>query len=161
SNDAKRIALQLKNQRRDSNHEICQLVDFSLSTLYRILCRNCAIGDVTKKLAIGRGCPRKLIHSDCLYLLRLAHHKPTLFLDEYSCHLEEYRDLPVSLATIHASFKHAGLNVKWVQKLASEHNPMVRAAFVHRIGQYPANYLISLNKVSKDDRTYAHLWGRA
>ncbi|KAG2113832.1 uncharacterized protein F5147DRAFT_552923, partial [Suillus discolor] len=123
--------------------------------------RNRATGDVTKKLAIGRGRPRKLIHSDCLYLLCLARHKPTLFLDEYSCRLEEYRDLPVSLATIHALFKCAGLNVKRVQKLASERNPMVRAAFVCRIGQYPANYLISLDEVSKDDRTYAHLWGQA
>ncbi|KAG1844915.1 hypothetical protein C8R48DRAFT_566237, partial [Suillus tomentosus] len=59
------------------------------------------------------------------------------------------------LATIHASFKCAGLNVKRVQKLASERNPMVHAAF------YPANYLISLKKVSKDDRTYARLWGQA
>ncbi|KAG1875975.1 hypothetical protein C8R48DRAFT_768823 [Suillus tomentosus] len=150
SDDVKRIALRLKNRRRDSDHEICQLVDFSLSTLYRTLCRNRATGDVTKKLTIGRGRPRKLIHSDCLYLLRLACHKPTLFLDEYSCCLEEYRDLPVSLATIHASFKRAGLNVKQVQKLASECNPM-----------HPANYLISHDEVSKDDRTYACLWGRA
>ncbi|KAG1871475.1 hypothetical protein F4604DRAFT_1495273, partial [Suillus subluteus] len=53
------------------------------------------------------------------------------------------------------------LNIKWVQELASECNPIVRAAFVHQIGQYPANYLISLDEVSKDDRTYAWLWGRA
>ncbi|KAG1752779.1 hypothetical protein EDB19DRAFT_1613496, partial [Suillus lakei] len=100
--------------------EICQLVDFLLSTLNHTLQQRCATGDVMKKIAIRRGRPRKLTHSDSLYLLWLACHKPTLFLDEYSCHLEEYCDLPVSLATIHASFKHAGLNVKQVQKLASK-----------------------------------------
>ncbi|KAG2369295.1 hypothetical protein BDR07DRAFT_1389233 [Suillus spraguei] len=100
SDDAKHITLRLEAPRRDSDDEICQLY---------------ATGDVTKTLAIGRGRPRKLIHSDCLYLLRLARHKPTLFLDEYSHRLEEYRDLPVSLATIHASFKCVGLNIKRVQ----------------------------------------------
>ncbi|KAG2070382.1 hypothetical protein BDR04DRAFT_1018992, partial [Suillus decipiens] len=87
-------------------------------------------------------------------LLCFAHYKPTLFLDGYSHCLEEYHDLPVSLAIIHASFKCVGLNIKWVQKLASKCNPIVCAAFVHQIGQYLANYLISLNEVSKDDRTY-------
>ncbi|KAG1739057.1 hypothetical protein EDB19DRAFT_1635993, partial [Suillus lakei] len=104
----------------DSDHEICQLVDFSLSTLNCTLQQKCATGDVKKKIAIRHGCPHKLTHSDSLYLLWLAHHKPTLFFDEYSCHLKEYCDLPVSLATIHASFKCAGLNIKWVQKLASK-----------------------------------------
>ncbi|KAG1752780.1 hypothetical protein EDB19DRAFT_1584730, partial [Suillus lakei] len=32
---------------------------------------------------------------------------------------------------------------------------------IRQVGQYPANYLISLNEVSKDDRTYACLWGQA
>ncbi|KAG1889895.1 hypothetical protein F4604DRAFT_1568152, partial [Suillus subluteus] len=61
------------------------------------------------------------------------------------------------LATIHASFKCAGLNVKWVQKLTSECNPLIHAAF------NLANYLpvICLDEVLKDDRTYAHLWGGA
>ncbi|KAG2352029.1 hypothetical protein BDR07DRAFT_1440026 [Suillus spraguei] len=115
SDDAKRITLRLKAPLRDSDNKICQLVDFSLSTLHRTLRQKHATGDVTKTLAIGRGHPRKLIHSDCLYLLRLARHKPTLFLDEYSHRFEEYRDLPVSLATIHASFKCVGLNIKRVQ----------------------------------------------
>jgi len=161
SDDAKRIAMRLKARGRDSDHEICNLVNFSLSTLHRTLRRNRATGDVAKKAAIGRGHPRKLIYADCSYLLRLARHKPTLFLDEYCRRLEYYRDLPVSLATIHLSFKRAGINVKRVQKLASERKPMVRAAFVRRIGQYPPNYLICLDEVSKDDRTYARLWGRA
>ncbi|KAG1872132.1 hypothetical protein C8R48DRAFT_566882, partial [Suillus tomentosus] len=55
----------------------------------------------------------------------------------------------------------AGLNVKHVQKLASERNPLKRAAFIRRISQYPAHYLITLDEVSKDNRTYARMWGRA
>jgi hypothetical protein len=41
-------------------------------------------GSVAKAQVIGRGWPQKLIHPDCRYLLSLAHHKPTLFLDEYA-----------------------------------------------------------------------------
>ncbi|KIK91969.1 hypothetical protein PAXRUDRAFT_148333, partial [Paxillus rubicundulus Ve08.2h10] len=64
--------------------------------------------------------PHKIIQLDCQYLLHLARHKPTMFLDEYARQLEEFHHLPVSLATLHQSFKRAGLNVKCVQRLASE-----------------------------------------
>ncbi|KIJ91811.1 hypothetical protein K443DRAFT_41653, partial [Laccaria amethystina LaAM-08-1] len=57
--------------------------------------------------------------------------------------------------------KHVGLNVKHVQKLAAERDPFLCANFICRIGQYPANYLLSVDEVSKDDHTYTCLWGRA
>ncbi|KAF8958723.1 hypothetical protein BDZ97DRAFT_1635953, partial [Flammula alnicola] len=57
--------------------------------------------------------------------------------------------------------ERAGLNVKHVQKLAAERDPFLRADFIRRIGQYPANYLLPIDEVSKDDRTYTRLWGRA
>ena len=101
------------------------------------------------------------MRQDCDYLLRLAWHKPTLFLDEYSKSLEQFRSLSVSLATIHWSFEHAGLNVKHVQKMARECDPFLCANFVNRVGQYPAHYLISIDEVSKDDCTYTRLWERA
>ncbi|KAE9397469.1 hypothetical protein BT96DRAFT_823381, partial [Gymnopus androsaceus JB14] len=53
------------------------------------------------------------------------------------------------------------LNVKHVQKMARKRSPQKRAAFIRRISQYPANYLVLVDEVSKDDRTYARLWGRA
>ncbi|KAF6751579.1 hypothetical protein DFP72DRAFT_753482, partial [Ephemerocybe angulata] len=55
----------------------------------------------------------------------------------------------------------AGLSIKRIQKMASERDPDVRANFVRRIGEYPPHFLISIDEVSKDDRTYARLWGRA
>lgn len=98
---------------------------------------------------------------DCQYLVHLARHKPTLFLDEYNQRLAEYRYLPASIATIHRTLARAGLSLKHVQKLASERKPLVRAGFIHRISQYSAHYLITLDEVSKDNRTYARIWGRA
>jgi hypothetical protein len=65
------------------------------------------------------------------------------------------------MATIHRELKRAGLSIKGVQKMASERDPMKRADFVRRISQYPATYLLPLDEVSKDDRTYARLWGRS
>jgi transposase len=160
SDDLKRAALRLR-ARGDSDLEICRVVDFSLSTLKRTARRHRLTGSVAKAEAIGRGRPRKLMFRDCQYLLALARHKPTLFLDEYRRRLDEYRLLPVSMSTIHMSFRRAGLSVKRVQKMASERDPQQRAAFIRRIGQYPTDYLVCLDEVSKDDRTYARLWGRA
>jgi len=45
--------------------------------------------------------------------------------------------------------------------MAAERDPVLRAVFVHRIGEYPVHYLISIDEVSKDDRTYTCLWGHA
>lgn len=45
--------------------------------------------------------------------------------------------------------------------MAKECSPIKRAAFKRRISSYPANYLISLDEVSKDDRTYARIFGHA
>ncbi|RXW15147.1 hypothetical protein EST38_g10711 [Candolleomyces aberdarensis] len=84
-----------------------------------------------------------------------------MFLNEYAARLEEFRHLSVHLSTIHWSLKRAGLSIKRVQKLAKERDPVLRANFVHRIGQYNPLCLISIDEVSKDDRTYARLWGRS
>ncbi|KZP25006.1 hypothetical protein FIBSPDRAFT_734767 [Athelia psychrophila] len=98
---------------------------------------------------------------DIKYLINLARHNPTLFLDEYARRISDARLLDISLSTIHRSFSRAGINVKHVQKLASERDPIIRADYVRRIAQYPASCLVFLDEVSKDDRTYGRLWGRA
>ena len=161
SNDLKEAALRLKARGRDTNHEISLITGFSTSTLYRALRRKLLTGRAAPAPAIGRGRPRSLHRRDCDYLLRLARHKPTLFLDKYARRLQQNRDLSVCIATIHRTLERAGLNVKHVQKLAAERDPILRADFIRRIGQYPAHYLISIDEVSKDDRTYTRLWGRA
>ncbi|KAG1816934.1 hypothetical protein EV424DRAFT_1267408, partial [Suillus variegatus] len=86
---------------------------------------------------------------------------PTLFLDEYNQCLIDYRHLPALLSTIHCTLTCAGLNLKHVQKLASKRKPLVRAGVIRCISQYPAHYLVTLNEVSKDNRTYARMWGGA
>lgn len=161
SDDLKEAALRLDARGRDDVYEIAAIAGFSVRTFYRARRQKYQTGSVAKEAAIGRGRPRTLLRRDCDYLLRLARYKPTLFLDEYSQRLEQYRTLSVSLATIHRSLERAGLNVKHVQKLAAERDPFLRADFIRRIGQYPANYLVSIDEVSKDDRTYTRLWGRA
>lgn len=161
SDDLKEAALRLQQRGRDTTEEILSIVGFSKSTLYRTERRKNLTGSVAKAQVLGRGRPRKLIHADAEYLLRLARHKPTLFLDEYRDRLERYRHLPASMATIHRTFKRARLSVKRVQKMASERDPVKRASFTCRIAQYPAHCLLPIDEVSKDDRTYARLWGRS
>jgi hypothetical protein len=84
-----------------------------------------------------------------------------MFLDEYAQRLEEGHYVSASLATINRTLARAGLNIKQVQKLAAERSPTIRADFIRRITQYPAEYLMCLDEVSKDDQTYAHLWGQS
>ena len=122
SDDLKEAAIRLKNRGRDTDYEIKQITGFSTKTLKRAIQRKQATGSVAKAQAIGRGRPRSLLRRDCDYLLRLARYNPTLFLDEYSHHLEQFRHISVSMTTIHRSLEQAGLNVKHVQKMAAERN---------------------------------------
>ncbi|KAJ7138973.1 hypothetical protein C8R44DRAFT_543689, partial [Mycena epipterygia] len=65
------------------------------------------------------------------------------------------------LATVHRALERAGLSVKQVQKMASERNKLQEGDFLQRISQYPAHYLVPLDEMSKDDRTYGRLSGRS
>jgi hypothetical protein len=85
-----------------------------------------------------------------------ACHKPTIFLNEYANHLGDGHHIDASLTMIHHTLAQAGLNIKQVQKLATECSPTIQA---HHTTQYPTEYLMCLDEVSKDDCTYAHLWG--
>ncbi|KAF8988985.1 hypothetical protein BDZ89DRAFT_892139, partial [Hymenopellis radicata] len=53
------------------------------------------------------------------------------------------------------------LSVKKIQKMASERSPLKRANCVRRLGRYPVSYLVSVDEVSKDNRTYARMFGRS
>ena len=136
SDDLKLAALRLKARGRDSVSEILDIVGFSKKTFYRVQGQFRRIGTVAKANAIGRGRPQKILLADTCYLVRLARHKPTLFLDEYRSRLERYRLLTVSMATIHRALERAGLNVKQVQKMALERDPIHRADFIRRIAEY-------------------------
>ncbi|KAJ7331568.1 hypothetical protein DFH08DRAFT_631472, partial [Mycena albidolilacea] len=160
SDDAKHIGLRLLARGRDTRDEIAEICDFSTRTLYRARARHRQTGTVARARRRNPGRPRILAVSDANYLLQLAKHKPTTFLDEYQQYMEKYRHLPVSITTIHRTFERAGLNVKRVQRMASERDPLQAGIFLHRIAQYPAHYLVSTDEMSKDDRIYARLWGR-
>ncbi|KAJ7867820.1 hypothetical protein B0H13DRAFT_1577538, partial [Mycena leptocephala] len=156
---AKNIALRMLRRGRDSRREIADICGFSTKTLRRTVLRYHATGSVAKAAAIGRGRPRLLHNKDSHYLLKLARHSPCKFLDEYQQFLINHRHLPVHISTLHRTFERAGLSVKRVQRMASERDPIQEALFTHRISAYPAHYLIAVDETSKDDRTYARLWG--
>ncbi|KAH7918731.1 hypothetical protein BV22DRAFT_989379, partial [Leucogyrophana mollusca] len=160
SDDLKEAALRMAD-RGYRSREITNITRISKSTLDRTRRRKHITGSVAKAQAIGRGRTRTLAHHDCQYLIRLARHNPTLFLDEYVRRLEDGRFLGASLATVHRTFERAGINVKHVQKVAAERNPLIRANYIRRISQYPANYMLCIDEVSKDERTYARLLGRS
>ena len=63
------------------------------------------------------------------------------------------------METLHCELQQAGLSTKQVQEMTAKRDPMKHAHFIHRISQYPVTYLLPLDEVSKDNQTYAHLWG--
>ena len=141
SDDLKEAALCLQDDGHSTAY-IKQIAgSISKSMLYCAQKRKHTTGSVVKAQAIGHSRPRSLLKTDADYLLHLAQHKPTLFLDKYTHCLELYWYLPVSLAMIHRTFECAGLCVKHVQKLASERDPILCADFVCRIGHYLTDYL--------------------
>lgn len=160
SNDLKDAALRMVNKGYATT-EILSITQFSKSTFYRTQCRKRATGSVAKIQAIGRGRPRAFSQHDINFLIGLARHNPTLFLDEYQMRLRDGRFLLASLSTIHRSFERAGINVKHIKKTAAEHDPLRHADFVRCVSQYSPASLLCLDEVSKDDRTYSHRWGCA
>jgi transposase len=161
SNDLKEAAVRLMNRGTYTMEEITAITRISRRTLFRVARQKRLTGSVAKTVAVGRGRPRSLVHADAQYLLSLARHNPTLFLDEYHDRLQRYRHLQASLATIHRTLRQAKLSIKRVQQMAAERDPQKRADFVRRVGEYPAECLVSIDEASKDDRTYSRLWGRA
>ncbi|KAJ7732852.1 Homeodomain-like protein, partial [Mycena metata] len=114
SDDSKRIALRLLNRGRDTRTEIAKICDMSERTLFRAKKRLRETGTVARAPIRNPGRPRLLQAADCAFLLHLAKHKPTIFLDEYQRYLAEHRHLPASIWTIHRAFERAGLSVKRV-----------------------------------------------
>ncbi|KZP32085.1 hypothetical protein FIBSPDRAFT_723430 [Athelia psychrophila] len=129
SNDLKDAALRMED-RGYTTEEILDIAGFSKSTLSRTRRTKRLTGSVAKAPAIGRGRPRVVQMMDIKYLINLARHNPTLFLDEYARRISDAQLLDISLSTIHRSFSRVGINVKHVQKLASERDPIIRADYV-------------------------------
>ncbi|KAI0037785.1 hypothetical protein FA95DRAFT_1506490 [Auriscalpium vulgare] len=157
----KMAAVRLRQRGLDTVSDIRDITHMSRASLYRTWRLYSLTGSVSKKQPVSRGRPRHLIYHDIQYLLSLARHSPATFLDEYCDRLARNRLFHTSLATVHRAFVRAGLNLKQLQKLASERSPVKRADYIRRIGQYSPASLVFLDEVSKDERTYARLWGRA
>ena len=100
SDDLKEASLHMK-ARGYPTAEVLTITQFSRSTLQQAKKHKHFMGSVAKAQAIGRGQPRILQHHDSQYLLALARHKPTLFLDEYAQRLKNSCLIRVSMTTIH------------------------------------------------------------
>ncbi|PPQ83379.1 hypothetical protein CVT24_001450 [Panaeolus cyanescens] len=114
STDLKEAALKLKAQGRDTLEEIREITGISLRTLYRAQQQKQLTGSAAPALPIGCGRPQTLLRRDAEYLLSLAQHRPTLFLNEYAKRVEVNCEISVSITTIHRTLERAGLNVKHI-----------------------------------------------
>lgn len=161
SEDLKMAAVRLRHRGRDSVKDIIHITTMSRPTLFRTWRKHRLTRSVAHKQPIGAGRQRSVLFRDAEYLLRLARHSPTTFLDEYCRRLHSDRYLPIHFTTIHRFFVRAGLRVKHVQKTARERDPLKRADYIRCIGKHSPACLVFLDEVSKNDRVYARMWGRA
>jgi transposase len=159
--DVSRVAVRLLRKGKMEKEEIAEVCGFSLRTFNRTLERLRESGSISHKPHIRHGPLPFITPSDLTFLVRLAEYKPTTFLVEYCNLLEDSRLLSVHITTIHRAFRKAGISVKRLQKLAAERSPEDRADYQRRIGRYASDQLVFLDEMSKDDRTYARLFGRA
>ncbi len=66
-----------------------------------------------------------------------------------------------SIATIHRTLEREGYSYKFVQKIAAERDPELRADFVRRISRYPVECITCIDETSKDERTYFRSHGHS
>jgi transposase len=161
---AKRIAIKLAARNPQEPLDlsaILHICNMSKKTFYRARARWKATGNVRKAKAIGRGRPSVLSAGDIRYLLGLLEERPVRFLDEYARLLDMHRYNPAGITVIHRALAKAGLSVKRIIKIAKERSPSKVALFTLRAAEYHPLQLVSIDEMSKDDRTYSRLWGRA
>jgi transposase len=140
---------------------ILDILEYSRRTFFRTLKLWREIGDVMSAPSNICGRPRVLDYDDLQYLLLLIEQNPDYFLDELLDLVQTNRFISVHFSTILRTLKHAGVSRKKLRKIAIERDELGRAEYVHRMLQYPPEYLGFLDETSKDERTLARGFGRS
>jgi transposase len=140
---------------------ILDVLGYSRRTFFRTLKLWRETGDVVATPSLIRGRLRLLNYDDISYLLLLINQNPDYFLDELLDLLETNRFISVHYTTIHQALKQAGVSRKKLRRIAIERNELQRADYVHRMSQYPPEYLGFLDETSKDERTLTRGYGRS
>ena len=140
---------------------ILDVLGYSRRTFFRTLKLWRETGDVVAAPSLIRGRLRLLNYDNISYLLLLIEQNPDYFLDELLDLLETNRFISVHYTTIHRALERAGVSQKKLRRIAIERNELQRADYVHRMSQYPAEYLGFLDETSKDERTLNRGFGRS
>ncbi|KAJ3874508.1 hypothetical protein F5051DRAFT_473892, partial [Lentinula edodes] len=152
--EVKRCAINLYDRGVLDLSEILDCVGFSERTFYRVLACWSETGDVIPhKYGLTTGRPRAMLYDDIDYLLCLVRHKPNYFLDELLLLFEENCFISVHYSTIMRELSRCNIPLKKLRRIAKEHCPFKRAAYVAAIGQYTPDQLGFIDETSKDDRT--------
>lgn len=140
---------------------ILDILEYSRRTFFHTLKLWRETGDVVSALSNMHGRPRVLDYDDLQYLLLLIEQNPDYFLDELLDFVETNRFISVHFSTILWTLERASVSRKKLRKIAIERDEFGRAEYVHRMSQYPPEYLGFLDETSKDERTLARGFGRS
>ncbi|KIM89759.1 hypothetical protein PILCRDRAFT_60772 [Piloderma croceum F 1598] len=138
---------------------ILDVLGYSQRTFFRTLRLWRKTGDVVSAPSNMRGCLCALNYNDITYLLLLIEQNPDYFLDELLDLLATNRFISVHFSTILRTLECTGVSCKKLRKIALERDEFCRADYVHRMSQYPPEYLSFLDETSKDERTLTRGYG--
>ena len=133
--------------------EISQLAQCSEQTVYEVLQLHRDYSQITNPFACSRGCPCILDNGDVKYIYALLWANPMLYLDELQEQLLFAWDRDVSLATLSCTIRQLAMTHKQISKMAIERNELLWATWQAKYRDIPAEYFVSLDESSIDDKT--------
>jgi hypothetical protein len=115
-------------------------------------------GDVVKHKFGTQGCPRTLKFDNVDYLLWLIHQHPDWFLNELQFLLQTNHFIAIHYITIYWTLLHAGVSLKKLKEVTSEHNKEKWNAFTNHMAMYDPDELGFLDETSKNKKTAAQIY---
>jgi transposase len=157
SNPLRELIIAWFNEDHVVASEIAQRARCHITTVYKVLQR---WKNSRNPHALARGHARYLIdENDIRYILALLQANPALFLDELQLRLYTDRYLWVSIATISRSLARHGYSHKKLAKQAAERNAFLRACWLVKYGDIPAECCVWLDESGVDDRDHFRVNG--
>jgi len=164
SEDVKLIALKLWDQGWEIE-DICDILGVSRASLFRWHAIFEEHGTVICPPSPLKGQGLRVLTRTLIQACKdLFSQETDLFLDEVVAWLALTHDIAISTSTLSRNLAEAGLTRKILHKIAAERDEERRREFrelVHNNFQGDGSELIFIDETSKDERTWAHHYGRA
>ena len=157
SNDLKECALRLWNHGWEIN-DICEALAVSRASCYHWRAILEEHGNISQPPSPLVGRTRTITRAILNEIGELYAQDPDLFLDEICTWLAVRHQIDISMSSLSQNLADARVTRKMLQKLAAEHNEVLREKFKQTLqNDFMGNgsEFVVVDETSKNDRTYA------